>query len=51
MTIEITMVDIICRIVAGVGVILCVVLYFYERHKTAKWFEENSKDKKGSAEE
>lgn len=51
MTIEITMVDIICRIIAGVGVILCIVLYFYERHKITKWLKENSKDKKGGAEE
>lgn len=51
MTIEITMVDIICRIIAVVSVILCVVLYFYDRHKTAKWVKENSKDEKGGKEE
>lgn len=44
MTIEISIVDIICRIVAAISVILCIVLYFYDRHKTAKWFKENAKE-------
>lgn len=44
MTIEITMVDIICRFIAFISVFLCVVLYFYERYKTTKWFKEKSKD-------
>lgn len=33
MTIEITMVDIICRAIAGISIILCVFLHFYDRHK------------------
>ena len=45
MTIEISIVDIICRIVAAISVILCIVLYFYDRHKTAKWFKDNAKEK------
>lgn len=47
MTIEITTIDIICRIIAVVSLILCVVLHLYDRHKMAKWFKENSKDEKG----
>ena len=44
MKLEITLVDIICRFVAGISVILCIILYFYDRHKMAKWLKENSKD-------
>ena len=44
MTIEITLTDIICRFVAGISVILCIILYFYDRHKMDKWLKENSKD-------
>ena len=50
MTIEITMIDIICRIIATVSVILCLALHFYDQYKTAKWFKENLKDEKGDAE-
>ena len=51
MTIEITVVDIICRAIAGISIILCIVLYCYERHKIAKWLKENSEDEKGGEEE
>lgn len=44
MTIEISIADIICRIIAAIGVILCIILYFYDRHKTAKWFKDNAKE-------
>lgn len=44
MTIKITMVDIIWRFIASISLILCVVLYFYERHKMTKWLKEKSKD-------
>lgn len=50
MTIEITTIDIICRIIAAICVILCVALHFYDRYKLAKWFKENSKDEKGGKE-
>lgn len=50
MTIEITIVDIICRIIAFISVILYFVLYFYDRHKMAKWIKENSKGEKGGVE-
>ena len=33
MEIEITMVDIICRAIAIISVILCIILHFYDRHK------------------
>lgn len=46
MTIEISIVDVICRIIAVIGVILCIVLYFYDRYKTAKWFKDNAKEDK-----
>lgn len=45
------MVDIICRIIAVISVILWVVLYFYDQHKMIKWIKENSKDEKGDKEE
>ena len=35
--------DIIYCIVAAIGGILCIILYFYGRHRTAKWFKENAK--------
>ena len=47
MTVEITLTDIICRYVAGISVILCIILYFYDRHKMAKWLKENSKNENG----
>lgn len=50
MTIEITTIDIICRIIAGAIVILCVALHFYDRHKMIRWFKENSKDERGGNE-
>lgn len=40
MVIEITMVDIIWRVVAVGGVIFCVALNIYERHKIAKWLKD-----------
>ena len=46
MTIEISIVDVICRIIAVGGVILCIVLYFYDRYKTAKCFKNNAKEDK-----
>lgn len=46
MNIEITMVDIICRIIAVVCVILVVILHFYERHKMDKWLKDSLKDEK-----
>lgn len=46
MTIEISIVDIICRIIAVVCVIFCIALHFYDRHKTAKWFKNNAKEDK-----
>ena len=50
MTIEITVIDVICRIIAAVSVFLTVVLFFYERYKMEKWLKENPKDKEGGAE-
>lgn len=37
-----TIKDIICCIVAAIGAILCIILYFYGRHRAAKWFKENA---------
>ena len=45
MEIEITLVDIICRAVAGISVILCIVLCCYDQHKTAKWLKEKDDTK------
>lgn len=49
MTIEISIVDIICRIIAAISVILCIVLYFYDRHKMAKWLKTNAKEDKSNS--
>jgi len=45
MTVEITLTDIICRYIAGISVILCIILYFYDKHKMTKWLKGNLKDR------
>ena len=42
MEIGIRIIDIIYLGIAFGGAILCIVLHFYDRHKTAKWLKENA---------
>lgn len=49
MTFEMRIVDIIYLGIAVGGVIFCIALHFYDRHKTAKWFKDNAKEENPEA--
>lgn len=42
-TIEISLIDMICRYVAGIGVIIVLILILWEQKKTKKFIKEELK--------
>ena len=45
-TIEISLIDMICRYVAGIGTIIVLILILWEQKKLRNLLKKNSKDEK-----